>query len=562
MIALQLSMRLVEPVLATGIEGDPNSAVSLSYIPGSAIRGAVIERYRQSRKDKQLDAAQEAEQRLFFDGRTRFLNAHPLVQVDSRSARGLPAPLAWRKEKGQNDRKIFDFSVAAPPIQQTKSVTGFYTIDGGSAYFADQPMQVSVHTQRDAQAGRPVSGSGAVFRFQALAAGRRFQSVILFQNEADLTLVQNLLERGDLLLGGARAAGYGRVQVEAMERLPEDWREPGYDAMVGLQPYDNLSLVAMHCLSDILLRDENGQYTLDPLPALKKHLGSGLTCLGQPSESENGEERIFRKNHWVGGFNRKAALPLAQASALAAGSVFVLRADEPISGQALLDLEERGIGERKAEGFGRIAFFALTDDVEDDGQSSIGLKPMITQVDEKKEASDAPDDESAERAVLEMDDAARAMTLKLLRRLLENRIEKKLQKCVNAVTFLRSARHSNHAIARWRVLVRACLAAKTPQRLNKHLENEVKKNSPAWRAFQRTRIELNGVEWRLSDWLEKALSTDENVPWMWIGGKPVEELGAGEHRLSCVPADHDSVTYTLLLIDGLLAKLAHQEGEN
>ena len=45
MIALSFELCLKEPLLATALEGDPNSAVSLPFIPGSMLRGALIGRY-------------------------------------------------------------------------------------------------------------------------------------------------------------------------------------------------------------------------------------------------------------------------------------------------------------------------------------------------------------------------------------------------------------------------------------------------------------------------------------------------------------------------------------
>ncbi len=57
----------------------------------------------------------------------------------------------------------------------------------------------------------------------------------------------------------------------------------------------------------------------------------------------------------IGGFNRKWGLPLPQALAVRMGSVLVFK-DPGCDPTLLDDLEVRGIGERRAEGFGRIAF--------------------------------------------------------------------------------------------------------------------------------------------------------------------------------------------------------------
>ena len=41
-------LELLEPLLANSLAGDANSAQSLPYVPGSLIRGALINVYRQT----------------------------------------------------------------------------------------------------------------------------------------------------------------------------------------------------------------------------------------------------------------------------------------------------------------------------------------------------------------------------------------------------------------------------------------------------------------------------------------------------------------------------------
>ncbi|MCB0086236.1 MAG: hypothetical protein KDE47_35085, partial [Caldilineaceae bacterium] len=82
MIAIQYTITLLEPLLASGIEGDPNTKRSLDYIPGSMIRGALIGQYLRQQRRNLLDANDYKERRLFLDEKTRFLNAYPWQDVD------------------------------------------------------------------------------------------------------------------------------------------------------------------------------------------------------------------------------------------------------------------------------------------------------------------------------------------------------------------------------------------------------------------------------------------------------------------------------------------------
>jgi len=80
---------------------------------------------------------------------------------------------------------------------------------------------------------------------------------------------------------------------------------------------------------------------------------------GQPSVSllktaEPVEDGSFYKTVTVGNFNRKWGMPLTQALAVSAGSVFVYRATDVTQDQ-LQTLLQEGIGERRIDGFGRVA---------------------------------------------------------------------------------------------------------------------------------------------------------------------------------------------------------------
>ncbi|MCP4646813.1 MAG: RAMP superfamily protein, partial [bacterium] len=111
MNGLSYTLRLIEPVLLNSLEGgDANSAKSLSYIPGSVIRGAVISAYLKSNHFADADDSQFRS--LFLDGSTRYLHAFP----DDEGYRTLPTPLSWKVRKDDADGSettpvdVFDFS--------------------------------------------------------------------------------------------------------------------------------------------------------------------------------------------------------------------------------------------------------------------------------------------------------------------------------------------------------------------------------------------------------------------------------------------------------------------
>ena len=172
-----------------------------------------------------------------------------------------------------------------------------------------------------------------VFQYQALARGQRFAAVIVADDTTDLSEIENLLKHGDLLyLGRSRSATYGQVHIESIER--KEWHES--------QPADQ-PLITLTLLSDAILRDVFGQPTHDLDGYLSSRLKKPLI-----------HQKAFMRSIETGGFNRKWKLPLPQMPTLGMGSVFVYSAKD-ISLKELEGLAESGIGERRAEGFGRIA---------------------------------------------------------------------------------------------------------------------------------------------------------------------------------------------------------------
>ncbi len=360
MKVIHYNIHLLEPTLVTSLQGDPNSGVAFDYLPGSVLRGVLINKYLRS---KSADTSAETLGRLFLDGTTRYLNGYPL---DAYERPGLPVPASWQHVKREEDT-IFDFALyglAPDDERQWQSVSApFYTQSGNSVRLIRPARNIAVHTQRTARFGRampelvPANDAqpggkpvkllekddipGDVYRYDALAAGQTFQAAIICDNDADEPTLRPLID-GQVTLGGSRSGGYGRAKLSYLssggERRSstEDEEEPPEDKLI----------VTLH--SDVLLRDERGQFAVDPellRRVLKKHLQVDLIL-----------EDAFLKTGVIGGFNRTWGLPLPQALAVRLGSVLVFKTPDDCDPTLLEKLEVRGIGERRAEGFGRIAF--------------------------------------------------------------------------------------------------------------------------------------------------------------------------------------------------------------
>ncbi len=362
MKALSYHVTLTEPTLLTSLEGDPNESASFDYIPGSVLRGAVIGKYVAARKVKRLDAADEEMNRLFLNGTVRYLNGYPLDRLENRT---LPVPLSWHREKlavarqdDQNPAPVYDFAVNhSQKIDQPQGVKApFCSLTEGGVRLVSPKRWLSIHTARNRRFGRAVKESmalpeehaGAVFRYEALAPGQTFAALALCESDKEAGLLQELLN-GEVYLGGSRKAGYGRAEISNVKEYDGEWREVG-----GQLQEPTKGRLTVTFLSDVLLRDEFGQFTVNHraiTTVLRKKLELDLELL-----------QAFLKGEIVGGFNRKWGLPVPQIPAVSMGSVLVyaISGDQNDSLSKLLkklkELEEEGIGEGKAEGFGRLAF--------------------------------------------------------------------------------------------------------------------------------------------------------------------------------------------------------------
>jgi CRISPR-associated protein Csx10 len=347
MNALLIDILLCAPVLLSGAQsGDANTAETRQYIPGSAVRGMLISRYLAGQSvTLQLG---EPFHTLFFSGKLRFLNAYPACSKDRpANKRALPAPMSLKEDKRSSNKQekrssneqenpsitVYDLAVDDTPSAELakKPLKGFLTADLRERVTVQTQMQV--HIDRGDRLST-TSGQNAVFVYQSLAAGQNFQAVVL-GDAAGLAQLQRGLrgESFDALLGKSAQAGYGRVQVTTKV-------EPVWAEYTPCEAADESEYIFVTALSAWLLRDpQTGAFCGDPSAILgAQHL----------------PERSFIRTEVVGGFNRAWGLPMPQHMAIQPGSVFAYTYDSALL-ERLQALVAAGIGERRTEGFGRIA---------------------------------------------------------------------------------------------------------------------------------------------------------------------------------------------------------------
>jgi CRISPR-associated protein Csx10 len=539
-----------QPILATSLQGDPNSDVSFSYIPGSRIRGMLIGRYLKERGLQSsvdiLDDSQFPEVKgLFFDGSTRYLNAYLYSNdksSDDKSKRTLPVPRSWLKKKGDEvtdskDLTIYDFSWEQPDrdISYKSLNESFCTVDDDNVVLYQEKRRINIHNMRERKKGRGTDGNGAVFRYDALDAGQTFQGVILCDNPDDIAKIKPLLEPKDIWLGGSQSAGYGHTQIIPIED-PENsdtWYEVGTDP----EYREDRELLRITLLSDLILRDRWGQYVAMPPMQLiadegEREVDPLTQLLEQLLDVKLEPQSSFTSSLVAGGFNRKWGLPLPQVPALATGSVFVFNYEGELNIDRIRTLENQGLGERRIDGFGRVAVNWL--------EEHPGFKAKLSE--SQKYSTHQPN--------LEPNTEDSQIAAKMAKRLLEQKLDRRLLEKVGSDSVkLKPNKLSNSQLSRLIIIARQALTEEKKNPVIDLLEN-LPKNANS--QFEDTRVNGKSFKKQIFDWL--------NEPSTWIDSQHLEVNVAGESVPSNL-VEKLKLEYTLRLIMAI-AKKATKENKD
>lgn len=232
----------------------------------------------------------------------------------------------------------------------------------------------------------------ALFSRQAVEAGQEFAGFLDVTSEAEADLQQLLSSSTDLYIGAGRTAGLGQMEVIEID---SDWgvltkllgpvidRQQAFEAQLSASLRQRWTLVPLTLLSDTILLDSRLRHVSAPEPDVLRHYaalegqiqaglqgvetgdneGNGAaTPVNQPLPTWPPGTELFltiAKTKRISGWNTApdSDRPRSDDWAVAAGSVFVLAAPANQASsllQACAWLEENGLGERRAEGFGQV----------------------------------------------------------------------------------------------------------------------------------------------------------------------------------------------------------------
>lgn len=278
------------------------------------------------------------------------------IEVDG--APGRPVPFCLFQEKLseglKGGEKVYnrfcDDTDDKPQLKGYRSGYIGWTAERAMPNYRTVPREVETHNVVKDASQRPDEAVGGVFSYEAIKACTKLR--------AEMWLKSSLVEKletarspwldalnGEHRLGRSKKDDYGLIKL-AVERL---------DSALAAN-IDKTAHLTVWLLSDMLLRDERLRpaASLEQLrKALERELAVTLTL------REDGAQKLLphlsrqnRTDSWHVGWG----LPRPSLVGLAAGTCAVFSVSGKLDEIKLAELEREGLGERRAEGFGRVRF--------------------------------------------------------------------------------------------------------------------------------------------------------------------------------------------------------------
>ncbi|NLH98668.1 MAG: hypothetical protein GX446_04145 [Chthonomonadales bacterium] len=346
---LHYRLTLTAPCVLHADSLDPNSCSTLRHIPGSTIRGAVAAALERMGDSIGMDS-------LIASGQAEFLNAYPEV----RGARSIPTPCTFQQDKradlddadelpesNPGDAVGSLFLGSALEEAQRQPLRAEYVVAGAGEFTAARPRTVqSVHQTRDRATGISKGDESTVYVYEALAPGESFRGCIRAPRETHAVL-RAILEEAPLTLGKSARSGYGGAPKIAVinPAFPDD--ELDRPSPPEFQPGQRF---AVWLLSAAVVRDpltgQHDPWVIGELIAARLDGKADLVASCVRGSTAKGYRRQWR-----------AEVPSVQCAA--AGSVLVFRATAHIDAADVAAAQAHPVGERTADGYGRIAFWPL-----------------------------------------------------------------------------------------------------------------------------------------------------------------------------------------------------------
>jgi CRISPR-associated protein Csx10 len=393
-LRLIMLLRTDEPLLVARRAAAGNQFEALDYIPGLSIRGAVGASVGARCDLDNNQANRTAFTQLFFRSKVRFSPLYPCHQEEEFVYAAIPAPEdlfvserhPGKKKLKQTGHNIYtargaaqiDFSEKRADGQEAKlAPLSNYLAVLEEVPLVSVSLRSEMHVTIDPHTGRALDEN--LFSYAVIPTGKYFMGEWVFSKAEDWITLRQMAglpaapEEGvegdmageasevfSLRLGKAIRRGYGKVSAVLMRP-----HKAAAGLFAGLPLEERVKKVnlplTMTLISSTIVLDAWGrcQQGFDE-PWLSKELGVQVEMATQKGPLDIAYALKFAKSQVIDSFNNKMGLARHRDMALAAGSAVTLVVKEALDlselQARLADIELRGLGVRRNEGFGRVIF--------------------------------------------------------------------------------------------------------------------------------------------------------------------------------------------------------------
>lgn len=376
MYVLDYKITLLSPTIITSYSSDENMVRTLDYIPGSSILGLFASKY--IRQQRITDAHEdETFYNWFLRGDINFLNGYVLIEDRYGTVDTLPIPLFIQKEKTGD--KILNILLYNSKKQQMKSLNGYGHFDCTLIKRLEPKKRINFHHARSSRL-KGASDDGDIFNYEYLVPDQLFKGHIYGDKEVLLRFKDMFGTRIPGRLGRSKGAEYGQVEIELMDIYELEFDKGALNNCL----WEKEKGIFITFISPCIIL--NGFGTSDPsLYNLKCHLEKAFGDDAEFTIEGSKIKPIFIENY-LAVWNMKR--PMEQA--IDCGSTIKLKFNDSVEYEdaikVLSRLEEKGLGERKNEGFGQIKInIAPYDEYYEDNDKIKIRKPMSSMPDIVKE---------------------------------------------------------------------------------------------------------------------------------------------------------------------------------
>ena len=310
----------------------------LSYIAGSAIRGAYINKYINKNKIKEDISLNKEYREKLLGNNIKFYDAYPRIGKNY----SIPTPLCFYASKD----KIKEFSRDNNSIELTNELKenvpeGYQRVNKSDfSLIKDNSLNlISIKRVENLHNCKQINKEN-LFRYEAIDKNQEFYTVIQCEDKL-VDEVKSIFDKEIIYIGGSKSSGYGMCELN----IEGIYDIEGIKTKLNIGIDKNQKTLTIYFASNAILRDDFGNI-IPYIPEREIEERLGL------SNVEKTKSTILTTD--IKGYNAMWKTSIPSMTAIKCGSIISYEYEGELDYNKVRDFEIDGVGSKKQEGYGRI----------------------------------------------------------------------------------------------------------------------------------------------------------------------------------------------------------------